>query len=80
MAEARARGCEGVWLGTELDNEVAQSFYRSLGAEECHLHVFADNSAGRGLWARLGLAPHHSMRHLVVVEGSAPRSARSDTG
>lgn len=33
-AEARARGCDGVWLGTELDNEVAQSFYRSLGAEE----------------------------------------------
>lgn len=53
---------------------------RTLGAEECHLHVFADNSAGRGLWAKLGLAPHHSMRHLVVVEGSAPRSARSDTG
>ncbi|MGF0224792.1 GNAT family N-acetyltransferase [Dietzia natronolimnaea] len=53
---------------------------RSLGAEECHLHVFADNSAGRGLWAKLGLAPHHSMRHLVVVEGSAPLSARSDPG
>ncbi|MBB1032414.1 GNAT family N-acetyltransferase, partial [Dietzia sp. SLG310A2-38A2] len=52
----------------------------TLGAEECHLHVFADNSAGRGLWAKLGLAPHHSMRHLVVVEGSAPRSARSDPG
>lgn len=33
-AEARARGCDGAWLGTELDNEVAQSFYRSLGAEE----------------------------------------------
>ncbi|MET3861504.1 GNAT superfamily N-acetyltransferase [Dietzia sp. 2505] len=53
---------------------------RTLGAQECHLHVFADNSAGRGLWAKLGLAPHHSMRHLVVVEGSAPRSARSDPG
>ncbi|MDV8001617.1 GNAT family N-acetyltransferase [Rhodococcus sp. IEGM 1408] len=38
-----------------------------LGAEECHLHVFADNTAGRGLWAKLGLAPHHSLRHLVVV-------------
>lgn len=37
-----------------------------LGATECHLHVFADNSAGRGLWAKLGLQPHHSMRHLVV--------------
>ena len=33
-AEALARGCEGAWLGTEAENEVAQSFYRSLGAEE----------------------------------------------
>ena len=40
----------------------------SLGATECHLHVFADNSAGRGLWAKLGLEPHHSLRHLVVVD------------
>lgn len=40
----------------------------SLGAEECHLHVFADNAAGRGLWAKLGLQPHHSLRHLVVVD------------
>lgn len=39
-----------------------------LGAQECHLHVFADNDAGRGLWAKLGLAPHHSLRHLVVVD------------
>ena len=37
------------------------------GAQECHLHVFADNTAGRGLWAKLGLQPHHSLRHLVVV-------------
>ena len=37
------------------------------GARECHLHVFADNTAGRGLWAKLGLTPHHSLRHLVVV-------------
>lgn len=40
---------------------------QGLGAQECHLHVFADNMAGRGLWAKLGLAPHHSLRHLVVV-------------
>ena len=40
---------------------------RGLGAQECHLHVFADNAAGRGLWAKLGLAPHHSLRHVVVV-------------
>lgn len=38
-----------------------------LGATECHLHVFADNTAGRGLWAKLGLQPHHSLRHLVVA-------------
>ena len=38
-----------------------------LGATECHLHVFADNSAGRGLWSKLGLQPHHSLRHLVVA-------------
>lgn len=37
-----------------------------LGAQECHLHVFADNAAGRGLWAKLGLTPHHSLHHLVV--------------
>ena len=41
-----------------------------LGATECHLHVFADNSAGRGLWSKLGLQPHHSLRHLVVVAPS----------
>lgn len=38
----------------------------SHGAEECHLHVFADNTAGRGLWAKLGFEPHHSLRHVVV--------------
>ena len=37
-----------------------------LGAQECHLHVFADNTAGRGLWAKLGFEPHHTLRHLVV--------------
>ena len=41
-----------------------------LGATECHLHVFADNAAGRGLWAKLGLEPHHSLRHLLVVAPS----------
>ena len=39
-----------------------------LGAQEVNLHVFADNTAGRGLWAKLGLQPHHSLRHLVVVD------------
>ncbi len=31
---ARARGCKGVWLGTEPDNEAARALYRSLGGEE----------------------------------------------
>lgn len=37
-----------------------------LGAQECHLHVFADNAAGRALWAKLGLEPHHTLRHVQV--------------
>lgn len=37
-----------------------------LGAQECHLHVFAENTAGRGLWAKLGLEAHHTLRHIVV--------------
>jgi ribosomal protein S18 acetylase RimI-like enzyme len=31
---ARARGCEGIWLGTEPDNDPARALYRSLGGEE----------------------------------------------
>lgn len=31
---ARARGCKGVWLGTEKDNAPALALYRSLGADE----------------------------------------------
>ena len=57
----RRRGLAEVVTGSLVD------WGRGLGAEECHLHVFADNSAGRGLWAKLGLQPHHSLRHLVVV-------------
>ena len=30
----RARGCEGAWLGTEIDNGPARALYRSLGADE----------------------------------------------
>lgn len=37
-----------------------------LGAQECYLHVFAHNTAGRALWAKLGLEPHHSLRHVRV--------------
>jgi aminoglycoside 6'-N-acetyltransferase I len=31
---ARARGCQGIWLGTEPDNVAALALYRSLGGEE----------------------------------------------
>ena len=31
---ARARGCDGIWLGTEQDNLPAIGLYRSLEAEE----------------------------------------------
>lgn len=34
ISTARARGCEGVWVGTEHDNEPAKALYRSLGAVE----------------------------------------------
>ncbi|MDD9921280.1 MAG: GNAT family N-acetyltransferase [Boseongicola sp.] len=28
------RGCEALWLATEIDNDVARSFYESIDAEE----------------------------------------------
>lgn len=31
---ARARGCEGVWLGTEPDNVAALGLYRSMAGQE----------------------------------------------
>jgi ribosomal protein S18 acetylase RimI-like enzyme len=31
---ARARGCKGIWLGTEPDNVAALALYRSLEGEE----------------------------------------------
>jgi ribosomal protein S18 acetylase RimI-like enzyme len=31
---ARARGCEGIWLGTEPDNTEALGLYRKLGGQE----------------------------------------------
>jgi ribosomal protein S18 acetylase RimI-like enzyme len=34
MEVARARGCKGIWLGTEPDNDAALALYRSLGGEE----------------------------------------------
>ena len=34
MAQARARGCEGVWLGTEADNAAALGLYRAMAGRE----------------------------------------------
>ncbi|GAA2551012.1 GNAT family N-acetyltransferase [Winogradskya consettensis] len=31
---ARERGCYGMWVGTEVDNEAAQKTYRRAGANE----------------------------------------------
>ena len=48
---ARARGCEGVWLGTETDNLPARGLYRKLGGDEvigCLLRL-GRGTGGRGL-------------------------------
>lgn len=34
MDEARAMGCQGIWLGTEAENTAARALYRRLGGEE----------------------------------------------
>jgi ribosomal protein S18 acetylase RimI-like enzyme len=34
FAIARARGCQGIWLGTEPDNDAALALYRSMGGAE----------------------------------------------
>lgn len=31
---ARALGCDGIWLGTEIDNDAARGLYRRLGGQE----------------------------------------------
>ena len=61
-ATHRRRGLAEIVTGSLVE------WGQGLGAKECHLHVFADNTAGRGLWAKLGLQAHHSLRHLVVVD------------
>lgn len=42
LAEARTRGCDEFWLGTEADNEAAIGFYRSLGLIESDIRMFAN--------------------------------------
>jgi ribosomal protein S18 acetylase RimI-like enzyme len=34
FARARAMGCQGIWLGTETDNDPALGLYRKLGGQE----------------------------------------------
>lgn len=34
IQNARDRACEGIWLGTEMDNAPARALYRSLGGKE----------------------------------------------
>ena len=42
---ARARGCEGIWLGTEPGNTAALALYRRLGGEERRIVGFAWDGA-----------------------------------
>lgn len=42
---ARARGCVGIWLGTEPDNIPALGLYRKLGGHELALTGFAWDDA-----------------------------------
>lgn len=39
---ARARGCEGVWLGTEADNGSARALYHKVGGRETEGLVIYD--------------------------------------
>lgn len=42
---ARARGCEGIWLGTETDNLPALQLYRALDGEEMKAVLFGWDDA-----------------------------------
>lgn len=42
LAVARARGCEGVWLGTEADNGSARALYLKVGGRETEGLVIYD--------------------------------------
>jgi aminoglycoside 6'-N-acetyltransferase I len=45
IAIARARGCKGVWLGTEPDNVAALALYRDLKGDEMTIVGFAWDGA-----------------------------------
>lgn len=45
IALGRERGCKGVWLGTEHDNDAALGLYRSMKAQEMSFVGFAWDGA-----------------------------------
>ncbi len=45
---ARERGCKGVWLGTEPDNDAALALYRSLQGDEITIVGFGWDGAFDG--------------------------------
>lgn len=45
---ARAAGSDGIWLGTEIDNNAARGLYRKLGAGEHMGFVLYDWDGGLG--------------------------------
>lgn len=45
IAEARAMGCDGIWLGTEPDNAPALALYRAMGGEEQRIAGFGWDGA-----------------------------------
>ena len=45
FARARARGCQGIWLGAEPDNAPALALYRKLGGEEMAIVGFGWDGA-----------------------------------
>lgn len=45
FAAARARGCDGIWLGTEPENTPARALYRKLGGDEVPAVLFGWDGA-----------------------------------
>lgn len=40
VRQARERGCEDIWVGTEADNEPAKALYRSFGLDMTVMTMF----------------------------------------